>query len=349
MNPCVKLWLTILLLTGCTHGREPHTTDRGFYYWKSVMGLSGTEKQALETLQVKKLYLKCFDVVWDGMQQRPMPVAQVRFTDSIANWLLTRQVAIIPTVFITNECIQSIDSSRIPALAGNIHDLLSGIAATNHINAAIPEIQIDCDWTASSKNKYFYLLEQLKQQAFFKQKVLSATIRLYQCKYKVKTGIPPVDKGLLMCYNMGNLKKASTVNSIIEAAELEKYITNLDDYPLPLDIALPLFDWKVLYHDNVYKGLINDLPDSVLQNRIAQNKGNTYTLLQDTTLNGYTFKKGDFLRKEDANFEEVIQSTRLLRSKLTTHRFTVVLYHLDSLNLYKYSTHELEEMFDSMH
>jgi len=349
MSSCVKLWLTILLLAGCTYSPQPNVTDRGFYYWKSVMGLSGAEKQALETLQVKKLYLKCFDVVWDGRQQRPMPVAQVRFTDSVTTWLTNRQVAIIPTVFITNECMQSIDSTAIPALAGNIRDLLSGIAATNHIEAAIPEIQIDCDWTASSKNKYFYLLDQLKQHAFFRQKILSATIRLYQCKYKQKTGIPPVDRGLLMCYNMGNLKKPSTINSIIEAAELKQYITNLADYPLPLDIALPLFDWKVLYRNNVYKGLINDLPDSLLQKNIAQNTRNTYTILQDTILGGYTLKKGDFIRKEDANFEEVIQSTQLLRSKLTTNRFTVVLYHLDSLNLHKYSTHELEEMFDSLH
>jgi hypothetical protein len=148
---------------------------------------------------------------------------------------------------------------------------------------------------------------------------------------------------------MGNLKKPSTINSIIEAAELKQYITNLEDYPLPLDIALPLFDWKVLYRGNVYKGLINDLPDSLLQKNIVQNTRNTYTLLQDTILGGYAFKKGDFIRKEDANFEEVIQSTQLLRSKLTTNRFTVVLYHLDSLNLHKYSTHELEEMFDSLH
>jgi hypothetical protein len=338
----------ILLLAGCTQSRPPNITNRGFYYWKSVMGLSGTEKQALETLQATKLYLKCFDVIWDGAQQRPMPVAQVRFTDGVTNWLSNKQVAIIPTVFITNECMQSIDSSRIPALARNIQDLLSGIAATNHITA-IPEIQIDCDWTASSKSRYFYLLEQLKQQAFFQQKILSATIRLYQCKYKIKTGIPPVDRGLLMCYNMGNLKNPATRNSIIEAAELKQYITNLETYPLPLDIALPLFDWKVLYRDHVYKGLLNDLADSLLSQNIAQKTGNTYTLLQDTTLGGYVFKKGDVIRKEDANFEEVIQSAQLLQSKLTTYRFTVVLYHLDSLNLHKYSTHELEEMFDSLH
>jgi hypothetical protein len=149
---------------------------------------------------------------------------------------------------------------------------------------------------------------------------------------------------------MGNLKNPATINSIIESAELKKYITNLEEYPLALDIALPIFDWKVLYRNNVYTGLFRDLPDTLLQQPgIARQAGNTYTLLRDTVLNGYTIKMGDMIRKEDANFEEVIQSIQLLRPKLVTDNFTVVLFHLDSLTLHKYSTHELEEMFDRLH
>jgi hypothetical protein len=350
MKGTIKLWLILGLLAGCHSDRQSHTTDRAFYYWKSVLDLSTAEKQAMDTLKAKKLYLKFFDIVWDGAQQRAMPVAQVRLTDSIAAWLQNRQTAIIPTVFITNECMQSIDSTQIAALAANIQQLIAGMAAANHLEPAIPEIQMDCDWTATSKNNYFSLLQHLQQQPFFKGKTLSATIRLYQCKYKLRTGIPPVDRGLLMCYNMGNLKNPATVNSIIEAAELKKYITNLEEYPLPLDIALPIFDWKVLYRNGSYKGLIRDLPDSLLQQKsIARQTGNTFTLLQDTLLAGYTCKQGDVIRKEDANFEEVIQSTQLLRSKLVTNHFTVVLFHLDSLTLHKYSTHELEEMFNSLH
>lgn len=352
MKNCIKWWLIFLLfLAACRQPHEPTVITRGFYYWKSTLTLSATEKQALETLQVKKLYVKFFDVVWDANRQRPLPVAKVQLTDSMAAWLSQHKIAIIPTVFITNECMQSIDSNHIPELAGRMHELLTGIAGMFPDTASILEIQMDCDWTATSKNNYFSLLRQLQSLSFFRQKTLSATIRLYQCKYRQRTGVPPVNRGLLMCYNMGNLKNQQTRNSILEAAELEKYIGNLSDYPLPLDIALPLFDWKVLYRNQVYTGLIQGLPDSLLDQTSISRKtsSNTFTVLQDTVLNGYSLKKGDYIRQEDANFEELMQATRLLRSKLVTPSITVALYHLDSLTLNKYSTYELEKVFNSLH
>lgn len=343
--------LIVLFLAACRQADQPHTITRGFYYWKSNVDLTATEKNTLEKLQVKKLYIKFFDVVWDPTGLRPMPVAKIQMTDSATAWLSNHQVEIIPTVFITNECMQLIDSNNVPALADRLHELMAGIANQLPNTASIHEIQLDCDWTASTKNNYFSLLTRLQALPFFQQKEISATIRLYQCKYKQKTGVPPVNRGLLMCYNMGNLKSQHTRNSILEAAELEKYIGNLQDYPLPLDIALPLFDWKVLYQDQVYKGLITGLPDSLLQQKgISRKTGsNTFTILQDTILNGYPLKKGDNIRQEDASFAEIMQATRLLRSKLVTPKITVALFHLDSLTLRKYSTYELEEIFDSLH
>lgn len=351
MKSKLKWWFIIpLFLAACKQPGNPPVITRGFYYWKSTLAFAATEQKALETLQVKKLYVKFFDVVWDATAQRPVPVAKVQFTNPAAGWLTHHNVEIIPTVFITNECMQLVDSNQLPQLATHLHELLAGIAGNLPDPVIIQEVQMDCDWTATSKNNYFSLLTQLQALPFFRQKTLSATIRLYQCKYKQRTGVPPVNRGLLMCYNMGNLKNQATRNSILEVAELEKYIGNLAEYPLPLDIALPLFDWKVLYHDRVYKGLLRGLPDSLLQlPGIAQQTKNTYTMLKDTTLNGYSLQQGDFIRQEDANFEELMQATRLLRSKLVTPKITVALYHLDSLTLHKYSTYELEEIFNSLH
>lgn len=350
MKGYIKLWLIICLLASCRQHRVENKTDRGFYYWKSVMGLSHAERLALDRLAVNKLYIKCFDVVWDASHQQPVPVAKILFTDSADTWLSNRHTAIIPTLFITNECMLLLDSTKIASLSNDIHNLLSATVANHFPAQNISEIQIDCDWTAASRDKYFALLRHLQLQPFFRNRVVSATIRLYQCKYKLKTGVPPVKKGLLMCYNMGNLKSAASSNSIIEAAELEKYISNLQEYPLPLDIALPIFEWKVLFHEGAYKGLIRDLPDSLLlQKGVATQSNNTWHILQDTMVNGYSFQKGDVVRKEDATFDEVMKVTRLLLPKLTTSRFSVVLYHLDSLTLLKYSTDELEKMFNSLH
>ena len=339
-----------LFLAACRQPVHRASVTRGFYYWKSTMHFTNSETAALEKLQVKKLYVKFFDVVWDATRQQPLPVAKLQLDPSAASWLSNHSVAIVPTVFITNECMQQVKGEQVHELAANLHELMTATAQALPAANPVPEIQLDCDWTATSKDNYFSLLQALKALPFFQHKQVSATIRLYQCKYKQKTGIPPVDRGLLMCYNMGNLKSLQTSNSILEAAELEKYIGNLQDYPLPLDVALPLFDWKVLYQQQAYAGLIQGLPDSVLQRSgVAQQSKYLFTITRDTTLNGYAFKKGDVIRQEDANFGEIIKATKLLRSKLVTPKITVALYHLDSITLHKYSTNELEEMFDSMY
>ena len=137
---------------------------------------------------------------------------------------------------------------------------------------------------------------------------ISATIRLHQIKFLAKTGVPPVSKGLLMCYNMGNLKNPATKNSIIETEELKKYIDNLAAYPLPLDVALPLFNWKVLFRNNTYAGLIQNLPDSLLTNPFISKAGNRYLFLKDSLLAGYPFKKGDVLRNEQSEYSEIIST-----------------------------------------
>lgn len=348
----IHLWwlLAPLLLSACQPAVQRTSVTRGFYYWKSTMHFTASEMHALDTLQVKKLYLKFFDVAWDPVAQNALPLAKVQVTGPASRWLSDHAIAIIPTVFITNECMQRIAPDKLTDLANNLHALLQSMAQQLPATLQIPEIQLDCDWTATSQQNYFALLKALQQLPFFQQKQVSATIRLYQCKYKEKTGIPPVGRGLLMCYNMGNLKNPDTHNSILEADELDKYIANLQHYPLPLDVAFPLFDWKVLYRDNAWKGLIQGLPDSALQRPgIAQQAGNRFTMMTDTTLQGYSLKKGDMIRQEDATFAEVIRSARLLRSKLVTPQVTVALYHLDSITLHKYSTNELETMFSSMY
>lgn len=162
----------------------------------------------------------------------PIPEAQIRIIDS--SYLQSNKINIIPTVFITNECIQKLDTAQVISLAGKIVSLVKNIQINFLNNQKINEVQIDCDWSSSTKEKYFSLLTYIKKIGFPN---LSATIRLHQVKFSATTGIPPVAKSLLMCYNMGNLKDPATKNSIIETAELKKYTSNLGAYPLPLDVG----------------------------------------------------------------------------------------------------------------
>ncbi len=320
---------------------------RSFYHWKTRLDISHSEKKILSELEVKKLYTRFFDIVWNEQEQMPTPVAQLVSKDS--GW---QGLEIVPVIFITNETLLHTDSSQILQLATNAGKLLMTLLHNYRIDS-IAEIQVDCDWTESSKSNYFQLLRALRPVLDANRKsplILSATIRLYQCKYLYKTGVPPVDRGLLMCYNMGNLKDPEATNSILTATELKKYIGSLDKYPLELDIALPLFDWMVLFKHNHYAGLIKDLDEEqFMESAAVHKKGNLFIFQKDTILKGYEFQKGDFLREEKTDYEEVIKAARLVNERLQSTHPAIILYHLDSLTLSKCTIHEMENIFNCFH
>jgi hypothetical protein len=338
-------WTVVLLWIVAFGCRQPTAREiqPAFYYWKSVFSLDSTEKSAVKQLGIRKLYVKFFDVVWEKESNTAIPAAKVNMADTGF-----RSFDIIPVVFISNEVLYYIkDSAAIDKLSANTSDLLEQQMKQTAITPG--EIQVDCDWTATTKNAYFQLLRSVKrqlQQQGYRQFVLSATIRLYQCRYLHKTGVPPVDKGLLMCYNMGNLKNPAVTNSILDTGELEQYISSLDIYPLQLDVALPLFDWKVLFRQGEYAGLLKELPtDSLLKHPLVSVKNNRYTFSRDAVVNGYAFNEGDVLRDEQSFYPDIIKAAKLVSARLKNQRPAVVLYHLDSVTLSKYPLHELEDMF----
>lgn len=334
----------ILIYISCSPHRELRKVDRAFYHWKSVLQISPFELATLDSLQVNRLYVKYFDVGWNDATAKPEPVAKLR----VLNFNLPEKFIVVPTVFITNECIQKLDSSQTELLAANINRLIQQLTDTYGLHTA-KEIQIDCDWTVATQKNYFALFQKIKDHWKKKAIMVSATIRLHQVKFMYKTGVPPADKGLLMCYNMGNLKNLATGNSILETAELEKYTGNLSSYPLPLDVALPLFEWKVLFRDNVYDGLLQNLDDSFLNAASIRKNNEQYIFLNDTSINGYTFKKNDVLRKEESNYTEIMKAASLISKRLKNTSLTLSLYHLDSLILKKYKVNELENIYRSMY
>ena len=332
--------LSVIVSISCNNEKKVRQIEPAFYYWKSDFRLSGFEKLRINSLRTTTLYIKFFDVDWDEAINQPVPKAKISFKDSSY-----KSFAIIPTIFITNECIQKIDSTQVIPLAEKTIGLIRQIISANTFQS-IAELQFDCDWTATTRAKYFLLLSTIKKMQ--PEIPVSATIRLHQIKYSGKTGIPPVDRGLLMCYNMGNLKNPATQNSILETTELQKYTASLSSYPLPLDIGLPLFSWQVLFRNNSYAGLIENMPDSILQNGLFERKGNRYRLLKDSLVEGYALQKDDVLRDEQIDFKELLSTAAIINGKLKNTPCRVSFYHLDSVILKKYSLNELETVFNSL-
>lgn len=332
MKRCILFFL--LILSGCAQKKKIEV-QRSFYYWKSIFTLSHTEQSTLDSLSIRKLYIKFFDVDWNKIANAPVPQAQIQFKTQ-----LSTAISIIPVVFITNETLLNSAEERIDTLGKQIANLVQNISENNALQI-YPEVQIDCDWTAKTKEKYFWLLKTIRQQPFLANKELSASIRLHQLKFIRETGIPPVDKGLVMCYNMGNLGDPQVSNSILDVAELRKYIGGLKKYPLKLDVALPVFDWYVWFRKSRFKGLIQT---GNLDERFSKSAKTIFE--KDSTVKGYSFEKGDWLRYEDCSIAHLKQAAKLIRERLQNDSITVILYHLDDHNLSKYSKHEMEDLFN---
>ncbi|MCB0567235.1 MAG: hypothetical protein KDD01_22945, partial [Phaeodactylibacter sp.] len=186
----IQVSVLFLLFFSCSR-TEP---EIGFYYWKSSFDLTETEQRALDTLEVKHLYIKFFDVDTEG-GAAAMPKAPIRFAHGVPEGY-----RIVPCIFITNRTFQGKQDPG--ALAEQIWDYLQQINTRYGLQP--DEYQFDCDWSPSTRQAYFAFLERINR--LNSGASISVTIRLHQYRYPDQTGVPPADKGTLMYYNMGDIE-----------------------------------------------------------------------------------------------------------------------------------------------
>ncbi len=330
----------LIAVVGCRSNDKP--PQPAFYYWKTNFSLAEPLRGYLDSLGVKKMYVKFFDVDWDESFQGPVPMAEV-LMDTTA----IRDMEIIPCVFITNRTIVSLSDKEVNGLATKIIQKIEDYQQT--IPGWSPtEIQIDCDWTAGTRERYFALLRCLKQQLEPRSVLLSATVRLHQYKYPQKTGVPPVDHGMLMCYNTGELENWVEENSILRSSVLQRYLSRAKSYPLPLDIALPVFRWGVLFRDGRMIRLLHGLgaEDLLKDSRFHRLAEHRFEVQTSTFLDGHYLYRGDQLRMEEMKKEELAESCRLLR-KLGNESNTLDWFHLDTLTVRQFPTATLQSLWQN--
>lgn len=333
-----KIACFLFLLNSCQS--EKINIQPAFYHWQTHLSLSTLEKNYLADLAVQKIYPKFFDVDWDFNQQMPVALASISFSSSLPDGL-----TVVPTVFITNRTLSQLPIEQLADLAHKIAQKLKGKIQTLP-NVSIQEIQFDCDWTQSTKTKYFGLLQLLNQVFQSKGIQVSATIRLHQIKYPQKTGVPPVHRGMLMYYNMGEVQKITTANSILDNEIGAKYLAQLNAYPLPLDVALPLFQWGVLFRNDKMIKLLNQLTPSTLSDRQRFSKinKNNWEVTKSTYLNGVYLYKNDQIRLEKSELSDLKIAANLLQDNLKMEDRTIALYHLDSTVIMQFEVAELENI-----
>ncbi|MCS7036479.1 MAG: hypothetical protein RMJ33_04095 [Saprospiraceae bacterium] len=236
------IWSPVLLLLSCYEPREG-THPLAFFHWKNRLALSPAEVALLDSLDCQTLYVKFLDVAREaGGPIRPYALLQVADTTGLSG----RDV--VPCVFLTNSVFYDLSDAETEALARKVALALADIGQ-QFPQPAFSEVQLDCDWTDRTRQVFFLFLKKLKP-LLPPQTRLSATIRLHQYKFPNRTGVPPVERGLLMLYNTGDIQNPDEENSIFSLDAALRYLEGTPaHYPLPLDVALPAFGWTLVYRD----------------------------------------------------------------------------------------------------
>ena len=323
MKKILFLILFIPIFVACE--KQPSAS---FYYWKTSYTISPFERNYLDSLNVEKLYVRFFDI--DIKNGKAIPVSEITIQEKN-----TKQ-EIIPVVLITNEVFKDLDKKAIETLAQHIDKEIKFIYPKIS-DKKIKEIQFDCDWTTSTRNKYFYFLNIVEKGN--PSLLVSATIRLHQIKDKVQTGIPPIEKGVLMYYATSNPLDFKDENSILENTLANNYIKDLNEYPIDLDIALPIYSWVIVQNQVGEKRLINGIRNKDLQDTSLYKplKPNFYQVKKEHYLNGNYLYEDFILKVEEISHQDLELAKKNSSAKMKNKELTTIFFQLFSSNLVHYS------------
>lgn len=322
----------MLFLSICASSCQRPEATRSVCLWKTSLDIDNADWNRMDSLHISHVYMRYFDVDWNPFLKRALPKATLK------NWDIRnlRHVKITPTVFITNVVIEKSTDEELDSLAVKIVKRIQKISADvesefcknqayvladeltrktgnsyyNRFDSlkivakhtfenTIQDILIDCDWIKNTRDKYFHFLKKVRA-AMGKEMALGVTLRLWQYRYSDQAGVPPADRCLLMCYSVANPKNYMVKNSISSASEVEKYISGRN-YPLKLDIALPMYRWVVTFRNKSFIGISNadDVLNALKDTSMFLPSGNQYYIARhDFVLADKYYRCGDELRLE---------------------------------------------------
>lgn len=295
----------ILLATGllAVHWQQGNASnDAGippkisYYHWTNTY----TDDPAhLRVYAPAQLYLKLLDI---GYQDQKLSInpTDVRTPPSLP---------VTPVVFLDNNAVKNASLDTVYA------QILTHIPPQQY-----PRLQMDCDWTEQTRDAYFAFLTRLKAD----YPHLSVTLRLHQVKYADRTGVPPVERAALMYYNMSDIRDPETQNYILDTAVGQRYLQNFEIYPLPLDLALPLYQQtRVIRH-----GKLVHLANSaeVSMDKTERLEANRYQVTEGHYWQEYYLYPDDELRVDTVDLKALQQATQQLAAVM--HPDEVIFYTL---------------------
>ena len=317
----VYLLFICFVFLSCQEKRE---LKWGIYHWKSSLSLESKEVDFLEKSPIKTIYLRYFDVEKKG--------AKFISSGILKGVKKEENLKYVPCIYMVNKTLKGISPEKTKLLSRLILDKIGKLNSKFDINPN--EILLDCDWTKSTQAPYFLLLKEIKKQSDYK---ITSTVRLHQFKNHKQTGVPPADRGQLMMYNMGDLTNLNEKNSIINPQIARQYQKNFNEYPLKLDISIPIFSWLVLYRRNRSIELINDFNPQLLNDTsiFNQREDQLFRLKLDTFIFSKFRYKNDLFRMESSKNEDLIKMIEDWGSSLPQDSLEIILYDLRPNNIEK--------------
>jgi hypothetical protein len=143
-----SVYILILLITlniGC---RKENQVNKAIYYWKSTFEINHNNLKYLNNSGINRMYVRMFDVTWNKEHNRSKPEAIIKFKNSFPD-----KIDFVPVIYIANDVFRHEDN--IKQLSKNFSNLLNSLTQKNQLK--YNEIQIDCDWTITTKEKVFQL------------------------------------------------------------------------------------------------------------------------------------------------------------------------------------------------
>lgn len=316
---CLGIAIALIVIVFVCRSREKQTMNvvvpeivrcNSIYHWKTVFDLDSLERLFLRKHRIERIYLRMFDIGIDDNcvyeEWRIAPIATTEF-----NTVIPQGVEIVPVVYITIDALREM-VGREQEYAPLIVERMLAMCSYN-VCGPIRELQLDCDWTSSTKKSYDMLCQLVRDYVHKKGIALSVTIRLHQLRELP----PPVDRGVLMLYNTGNLRSPETKNSILDINDVKPYLQTMK-YPLPLSYAYPTYGWGVKF-----------------------DKGKFVSIVSVDTL---ASSADEHIRMERPAVEEVLAVKELVGQKLGQPEGGNILYHLDHSQLKNYADDEIDEM-----
>lgn len=339
-------WLLVVAFVTACGGRasDAPPARRAFYYWRTTFVLTPAEVEAVGALHVDRLYLRVFDLAWSEDEKSTVPLGPVTLG---ATAKLPDGVEIVPVVYIKNDVWKHAAKAQLPMLARKVWADVQGRAEA--IGFRPRELQLDCDWTDSTRDTFFAFVREIETASALPQ---SATIRLHQVKYRERTGVPPVGRGTLMFYNMGKFSADPDARMIFDAPSAAKYLARLDEYPLPLDVALPIWSWTVHLRDGLVVGLMQSTDPAELPalDYLRPDSAGQFVATRSAYLHGEFLREGDVLKVEVTGPDETAAAAAMLAPHLRGDGAarTITLFDLSERNLTRHGTDQLDKVFRAL-